>query len=120
MILVDTSVWVEHLRRGSIELIRLLETGEVLCHPFVIGELACGRLAQRGEILSLLRNLPQAPVALHHEVLAFVEARNLFGSGIGWIDAHLLVAAALGRVSLWTLGRRLSDAVRSLNLAPAF
>ncbi len=117
MLLVDTSVWVDHLRRGNPGLAPRLMRAEVLCHPFVIGELACGRLKQRREILTRLTALPQAPVADHDEVLAFVEAHALMGAGIGWIDAHLLVSAHLARVGLWSLDRPLVSAARSLGIA---
>ena len=114
--LVDTSVWIDHLRRGNRRLVEQLEGGEVLAHPFVIGELACGYLRNRTEILSLLGNLAGAPVAEHAEVMAFVDAQRLMGQGLGWIDMHLLASAALGGTSLWTLDRRLAAAAGSLSL----
>jgi len=114
MILVDTSVWVDHFRRANAHLATILDNGEVLCHPFIIGELACGRLTPRQEILSLLRAIPQSTVASHDEVLAFVDGNRLMGAGIGWIDAHLLAAVALSRVRLWTLDRCLKEAAESL------
>lgn len=117
MILVDTSIWVDHLRRGLPDLAELLDAGEVLCHPFVIGEIALGHLRRRDEILGLLAALPSAPVAAHDEVLGFVDAQRLAGSGIGWVDAHLLASAALAAVSVWTADRRLASAARSLGLA---
>ena len=112
MILVDTSVWVDHLRNGNSRLVSLLEEAEVLTHPFVLGELALGRLARRSEILELLGNLPQAKVALHEEVLAMIEDRSLAGSGIGWADAHLLSSALLSHASLWSLDRKLTSATQ--------
>ena len=108
--LVDTSVWIDHLRRGNTTLAALLERGEVLCHPFVIGELACGILRNRAEILSLLEALPQAALADHAEVLGFLEKHGLPGEGIGWIDAHLLASARLARAALWTYDRALASA----------
>lgn len=118
MILVDTSVWVDHLRVASRGLGTLLDEGDVLCHPFVIGELACGNLANRAEVLRLLAALPQAPRAADAEVLAFVEGRRLEGRGLGYIDVHLLAAALLaGSVPLWTLDRRLASAARELGVA---
>jgi predicted nucleic acid-binding protein len=114
--LVDTSVWVEHLRRGNEMLASLLAGTEVHCHPFVIGELACGNLHRRPEILAMLRNLPEAPLAEHEEVLELVVSHRLMGSGIGWIDAHLLASAALGGMSFWTLDRRLAGIARRLGL----
>ena len=87
-----------------------------MCHQFVVGELACGRLAQRREVLSLLVKLPQCKTANHEEVLAFVESNRIVGSGIGWIDAHLLASAVLSDAALWTLDRRLHAAARSLGI----
>lgn len=107
MILVDTSVWIEHLRRGSERLQALLYDEQVLCHPFIIGELACGTLRNRQEILSLLSALPEARVAEHEEVLHLVEGRHLYGRGLGWVDAHLLASALLTKCTLWTLDKPL-------------
>jgi predicted nucleic acid-binding protein len=118
VILVDTSVWIDHLRRGNSDLVRLLEVGEVCIHPFVIGELACGTLTNRREVLSLLRALPQTSVALHEQVLAFIEVRKLAGRGLGWIDAHLLASALIDKCDCWTLDRRLSAVAHELKLAP--
>lgn len=117
MILVDTSVWVEHLRRGDAGLRELLDVVEVATHPFVCGELSLGHLRRRNEILALLDDLPQIEVAAHEEVLALVERRDLPGSGIGWIDAHLLAAAALSGASLWTFDRRLAAVAADLGLS---
>ena len=114
--LVDTSVWVDHLRRGNRELAEQLEAGLVWCHPFVIGEIACGRLSDRSEILSLLGGLPCAPRADHDEVMTFVERAGLAGSGIGWIDAHLLASARLAGIGLWTLDRRLETVATELGI----
>ena len=112
MILVDTSVWVDHLRFRNGTLVSLLEDEQVLTHPFVIGELACGQLRHRREILRLLAALPAATVAGHEEVLALVDGRRLFGRAIGWIDAHLLASAALSHARLLTLDRPLSRLAR--------
>jgi predicted nucleic acid-binding protein len=108
--LVDTSVWVHHLRNGNNELRSLLDKGEVLCHPFIVGELACGSIANRTEILDLLSALPMAPVAEHDEVLYFLHRNRLYGKGMGWIDLHLLASASLGKVRLWTTDRALKKA----------
>jgi predicted nucleic acid-binding protein len=116
-VLVDTSVWVDHLRRGNRELERRLEDGTVECHPFVIGELACGQLRRRREILALLRDLPQLPVVDHEEALAFVGAHRLHARGVGWVDVHLLAAAMLTGVRLWTLDRALEAAARALRIS---
>lgn len=118
MILVDTSVWVDHLRRGDSELAASLETGEVFCHDFVIGELACGRLSARAEILRLLADLPRAPVVEHEEVIAFVERHELAGVGIGWIDAHLLASARLAQLGLRTRDHRLRRAALRILVGP--
>ena len=107
MIFVDTSVWIDHLRRGSERLRSLLQGDQVLSHPFVIGELACGNLRNRDGILYLLEALPGAPVADHTEVLHLINAHRLYGQGLGWIDAHLLASALLIGCELWTSDRLL-------------
>ena len=122
MILVDTSVWIDHLRRGDAELMKLLNAGQVLTHRFVIGELALGSLQNRNIVLSTLQNLPQVTVASDEEVLHFIESRALFGTGIGYIDAHLLAAVRLSPGTLiWTRDKRLlAESVRlglCMNLA---
>jgi predicted nucleic acid-binding protein len=109
VILVDTSVWIDHLRRGNADLAAALEHDLVVCHPFVIGELACGNLANRAELLALLAKLPTVPVATDTEVLTLIERRRLMGRGLGYVDAHLLASAAIGSVTLWTLDARLAQ-----------
>lgn len=117
MILVDTSIWVDHLRRGVPSLARLLESELVLCHPFVIGELACGYLRRRSQVLDALANLPAAPVAAHNEVLIFVDRHALASGDIGWVDAHLLASTALaGGARLWTRDKRLSAIAVALGI----
>jgi predicted nucleic acid-binding protein len=116
VILVDTSVWIDHLRVADHALAGLLLEEQVLCHPFVIGEMACGTLKNRARVLGLLRNLPHAPVAGHDEVLSFIEAHRLMGSGLGWIDAHLLVSVFLTGGRLWTKDARLARAARRLGV----
>ncbi len=116
MILADTSVWVDHLRHANARMAALLWEGEVAGHPFVTGEIALGHLRHRKEILALLADLPQATLADHEDVLRFVEQRGLAGSGLGWVDVHLLAAAALDRSGLWTLDRRLAAAASRLGL----
>jgi predicted nucleic acid-binding protein len=115
--LVDTSVWIAHLRAGVSELRTLLEGDQVLTHPFVIGELACGNPRNRVEILDLLSRLPQARAAEHHEVMTFVARRRMYGRGIGWLDVHLLASALLSRATLWTLDRPLARAAEALSIA---
>jgi hypothetical protein len=116
MVLVDTSVWVEHLRAGGTGLEALLDSGEVACHPFVVGELSCGHLTNRAEVLSLLRALPMAEALEHEEALRFIDSRRLMGKGLGYVDVHLLASAVLAGVPLWTLDRRLSEASSRLGL----
>lgn len=116
MVLVDTSVWVDHLRRGMVGLDLPLSEGQVLCHPFIIGELACGNLKNRSDILSLLRTLPGVRSAEDDEVLQFIEKRRLMGKGLGYIDAHLLASSFLSHVPLWTLDKRLGDAAATLGV----
>jgi hypothetical protein len=119
MILVDTSVWIDHLRTGEPRLVELLEEDRVLGHPWVIGELALGHLSNRREILALLTNLPAAQLASPGEVTALIEARRLYEYGIGYVDAHLLASSALTPgAALWTRDKRLTTAATHLNLAP--
>ena len=117
MILVDTSVWVEHLRRGVPRLATLLQEGEVLIHPWVIGELACGHLRNRADVLELLQGLPAAVVARDSEVLVLIEREQLMGRGIGYVDAHLLASAKLSHCQLWTQDRRLAVLTEERGLA---
>jgi predicted nucleic acid-binding protein len=120
VILVDTSVWVEHLRAGNAALADELGAGRVLAHPFVIGELACGSFRNRREVLDLLGRLPLAPTATHAEALDFLDRRALMGRGIGFIDVHLLASAALAAPArLWTRDRRLAAVAAELNLSYA-
>jgi predicted nucleic acid-binding protein len=117
MILVDTSVWIDHLRRGHAGLADLLDQGQVVVHPFVIGEISLGNLKRRAEVLGLLAELPAAMVVPHDEVLEAVARRGLAGTGIGWTDAHLLASALVERLSVWTLDRRLGAAADRLHVA---
>lgn len=120
MILVDTSVWIDHLRAGENLLAALLNGSQVLTHPFVIGELACENLRNRAAVLDLLKDLPQAATAAHKEALFFIEQNKLMGEGVGYIDAHLLAATALANSArLWTHDRRLAQLAAELNLAYA-
>jgi len=117
MILVDTSVWIDHLRRGDAHLMAALLAGHVLIHPWVIGELACGTLRERGQMLDLLRSLPLSPVALEDEVLFFIEQYALMGRGIGYVDIHLLASAQLAGARLWTRDKRLVVVANELGVA---
>ena len=110
MVLVDTSVWVLHLREGNAKLVRLLNDGYVVC------ALACGNLRNRSEILSLLQSLPMATQAEHEEVLQFIENNKLMGKGLGYIDIHLLTSAILIGVSIWTIDKKLAKASLGLGL----
>lgn len=115
MVLVDTSVWVSHLRETNDVLVSLLDTTEVICHPFVIGELACGNLKKREAIISHLEALPMAYEAGHEEVLAFIESRKVMGKGLGYIDVHLLASALLTGVAFWTLDKKLDKIAEELH-----
>ena len=117
-VLVDTSVWIDHLRDKDEQLISLLKQNQVLMHPMILGELACGCLHSRDQILSLLKNLPQVPEATHDEALYCLEKNKLMGKGIGFIDLHLLAATFLANNNLlWTRDRRLRKLALSLNLS---
>ena len=118
MILVDTSVWIGHLRGREPALAGELNAGRVLMHPFVLGELACGTLRNRRELLGLFRGLPSSPVATDNEAMLYLEQHGLMGRGIGWVDVHLLAAAALaGTAKLWTRDGRLAAVVADLSLS---
>ena len=117
MILVDTSLWVEHLRHGLSRLATLLQEGEVLIHPWVIGELACCNLRNRSQVLELLQGLPAATVASDAEVLLLIEGDRLMGRGLGYIDAHLLASARLSHCRLWTQDLRLAAVAQEQGLA---
>jgi predicted nucleic acid-binding protein len=118
MILVDSPVWVDHLRAGDGILADLLDRGEVACHPFVIGELALGNLHQRGVVIKALRNLPKTLVASDAEVHILIERQKLFGAGIGYVDAHLLAATLVTTdVRLWTRDKRLNVVAERLGVA---
>ena len=116
MVLVDTSVWIAHFRQASPVLVRLLEEGRVATHLYVIGELACGHLHNRDEIIRLLTTLHPCDVASHDEVLALIDRWKLMGTGLGYVDVHLLASALIGRTRLWTLDRRLKHAALRLDI----
>ena len=115
--LVDTSVWIDHFQRGNLRLAKLLDESLVVGHPLVTGELACGNLRNRGEILGLLSALPPATVAEQAEALRLLETERLYGRGLGWIDVHLLASARLMTCSLWTLDTPLASAAAALRLS---
>ena len=117
MILVDTSVWVDHFRVGDNRLADLLEENAVVMHPFIVGEIACGSLTDRVLTLDLLQHLPMAAVAESAEVLGYIERHRLHGKGIGYVDVHLLASAALGGTKLWTRDKRLLTVARALGCA---
>jgi predicted nucleic acid-binding protein len=118
VILVDTSVWIGHLRGREPGLAAELTAGRVLMHPFVLGELACGNLRNRRELLGLFGGLPASPVATDGEALMYIARHRLMGRGIGWVDVHLLAAVALaGSARLWTRDFRLAAVAEDLSLA---
>jgi hypothetical protein len=117
MVLVDTSIWVTLLRQGNRQLEKLLIDAGVMCHPSIIGELACGNLKNRNEILSLLKSLPLAATIEFDEFIFFIERNRLMGIGIGFVDVHLLASAQLTEIPLWTTDKRLKSAATKLDLA---
>jgi predicted nucleic acid-binding protein len=118
LILVDTSVWVDHLRRDNAALVKLLHSGRVLVHPFVIGEVALGQMRQRKVILAALLDLPHAQVATEQEAMSFIERHTLYGRGVGYVDVHLLAAVRLTTgAALWTRDQRLHTIAGELGLA---
>lgn len=120
MILVDTSVWIDHFRSGDSSLVNLLNNGQVLIHPFVIGELALGNLRQRDVVLDTLSNMPKARIAADDEVLTYISQCNLYGLGIGYIGAHLLASVRLtANAFLWSRDKRLCAAAEQLALLAA-
>ena len=120
MILADTSVWVDHLIVENPHLVSLLQRRQILIHPLVIGELACGNMRDRAEVMRLLRGLPRILVSTHHEVLFLIESHRFMGRGIGFIDAHLLASAAMtSSAQLWTNDRRLRELANELGVGYA-
>jgi len=117
MILADSSVWIDHLRTSNAVLEQLLAAEEVLMHPFVLGEIACGTLRNRKRVLTSLGRLPAAVAARDTEVFDLIEERRLWGKGVGWVDAHLLASALIGNCRLWSLDRPLQDAARQAGVA---
>ena len=117
MVLVDTSVWVDYLRSGDDTLARLLTQGQVCIHPMVIGELACGHLQSRTQLISLWLNLPPVVEASNDEALFFLNTHQLMGKGIGWVDLHLLATTLLStNVTLWTRDKRLAQIAKTLGV----
>jgi predicted nucleic acid-binding protein len=116
VILVDTSVWVDHFRVADQRLAEMLRDGQVLCHALVIGELACGNLQRRTEILALLKELPRLAALADDDVMQFIDVHRLMGKRLGWIDVHLLGAAFVSRASLWTKDRRLAEAAKRVGV----
>ncbi len=117
MVLVDTSVWVTHLRQGSRHLEELLMNDEVVCHPFIVGELACGNIKNRRVFLTLLQSLPMVPTLILDELLYFIDRHKLMGTGVGFVDAHLLASAQLSKTPLWTSDHKLESVALKLKVA---
>ncbi|MCA9398396.1 MAG: PIN domain-containing protein [Candidatus Omnitrophica bacterium] len=116
MILVDTSVWVDHFRQGNARLVQFLNDNDVICHPMVIGELACGHIKDRKEVLNLLQALPMVQQVEDDEILQFIENRKLMGKGLGYIDMHLLASTVLDDIFFWTLDKPLRKVAQGLNI----
>ena len=115
-ILVDTSVWIKHLRESDKNLIQLLEQGLVACHPFIIGELACGGIKNRHEIINRLNDLPSTDILDHYEIMEFIEYRKIMNKGIGYVDVHLLGSALVSEAPLWTLDKSLKKIANQLSI----
>lgn len=120
MVLIDTSIWSDHLRRHDAAMAAQLEAGGVLVHPYVIGEIACGAFPHRSEALALMNTLSSAPVVGQTELLAFIDRHALAGQGVGFVDIHLLASALLAHAALWTRDRRLGNAAVALGIASPF
>ena len=116
MILVDTSIWINHFNKSNSGLIELLNSAQVCIHPFIIGELACGNISNRIEILSLLKSLPLVDTVLDDEIFTFIENKKLFGIGLGFIDVHLLASVLIHNVKIWTGDKSLSKAALNLGI----
>jgi predicted nucleic acid-binding protein len=116
-VLADTSVWIDHFKRRNSTLEQFLEKDAVSCHEFVVGELACGTLRHRAEILGLLSGLQTVPTVDHEEALHFLSERRLMGRGLGWVDVHLLASAIVTGEQLFTLDRRLAAAASAMGIA---
>lgn len=116
MVLVDTSVWVRHFREGDPDLKQLLNDGQVMCHPYIVVELACGNLKNTREIISLMQLLPSATLAHHEEVLQFIELNHRMGRGLGYVDVHLSASALLTGVPMWSYDKRLNEANEILGI----
>ncbi len=117
MILADTSVWIDHFRSSNLHFSDLLENDRIICQEFVIGELACGNIKNRKEILGLLNNLRSIEPASLEETLYFIEENKLMGKGLGWVDVNLLASSILNNFVLWTMDRRLSSAADKLKVS---
>ncbi|MFC1884285.1 type II toxin-antitoxin system VapC family toxin [Thermodesulfobacteriota bacterium] len=116
LILVDTSVWIRHLRESEINLIHLLEQGLVACHPFIVGEIACGGIKNRKEIIDLLNDLPSTDILDHQDIMEFIEYRKIMNKGLGYVDVHLLGSALVSETSLWTFDKALRKIANQLSI----
>jgi predicted nucleic acid-binding protein len=117
-VLIDSSVWVGHFKRRNDHLVELLEEGAVICHPYIVGEVACGTPPSRKDIIGMLAELESAPVATQQELLALMDKRQLYGRGCGFVDMSLLAASLLSETArIWTLDKRLENLAAELNLA---
>ena len=117
LVLADSSIWVTHFKEGQKHLTQLLEQGLIACHPYIIGELACGSLKKRREIIQLLEALPVVDVLDNTEIIEFIESRKLMSIGIGYVDIHLLGSSLLSNTPLWTFDKALVKAAKFLDIA---
>jgi predicted nucleic acid-binding protein len=116
MVLVDTSIWIDHFRNSNDQLVELLNDGEVICHPLIIGELACGHIKNRKEILSDLQALPQSSVIEHDEIMLFIDKNQIMGKGLGYIDMAILASSLVTGIPLWTFDQKLSVIAKKFNI----
>ena len=116
MVLVDSSVWIDHFRNSNDQLVELLNDGEVFCHPFITGELACGNLKNRKDILTALQALPQSSIIEHNEIMIFIENNKMMGKGLGYVDVAILASSLVTGIKLWTLDQKLNDMAIKFNI----
>jgi predicted nucleic acid-binding protein len=120
MVLVDTSVWIDHFNKRNDHLVDLLNAGKVNTHEYIIGEISCGNISNRDEIINLLRSLPCTLSVTQEEILDFIANQYLYGNGVGYIDIHLLASALISNVKLWTRDKKLNLVANELNVAYKF
>lgn len=116
MVLVDTSIWIDHLCNNNDQLFELLNDGKVFCHPFIIGELACGNIKNRNEIIAALQALPQSSIIEHDEIMIFIERNQIMGKGLGYIDIAILASSLVTTIPLWTFDQKLNTIAKKFKI----